>query len=62
MTLTLDNEQQRKLLLDLLDRSQFPGAARRLVADLGTAIETATVLPAPAPKPETVGRPTAPKK
>lgn len=60
--MTLDNEQQRNILLDLLDRSQFPGAARHVVAALGSAIETAEILPPPAPKPEMAGKPTAPKK
>lgn len=39
----LDNEQQRKILLQLIDNAQFPGSARKVVNDLATAIETAEV-------------------
>lgn len=39
----LDNEQQRTLLLQLIDQAQFPGSARKVVFELGQAIETAEV-------------------
>lgn len=41
--MTLDNEEQRALLLQLLDMSTFPGAARQKVYALGVAVETADV-------------------
>lgn len=37
----LDDEEQRKFLLQLLDMAQFPGAVRHKVYALGVAIETA---------------------
>lgn len=39
----LDKEEHRVLLLEMLDRVQFVGAARRLVHELGVAIETAKI-------------------
>jgi hypothetical protein len=39
----LDNEEQRSLLLQLLDMATFPGAARKAVYELGAAIETAGI-------------------
>ena len=48
--MTLDNEQQRVILLQLIDQATFPGAARKMVHDLGLAVETAKI--AVAEKPE----------
>jgi hypothetical protein len=39
----LDSEQQRQILLQLIDNTQFPGKARRLVIELSQAIETAEI-------------------
>lgn len=39
----LDNEQQRGLLLQILDHVQFPGDARKVIFELGRAIETADI-------------------
>ena len=41
----LDREEHRILLLELLDRAQFQGVARRLVYELGEAIEAAEIDP-----------------
>lgn len=40
----LDNEEQRKFLLQLLDMATFPGAVRHKVYALGVAVETAEIL------------------
>jgi len=39
----LDNEEQRTVLLQLLDSTSFPGAARKIIHALGEAIETAGI-------------------
>lgn len=39
----LDNENQRGLLLQLINGSQFPGSARKAIYELGEAIETAEI-------------------
>jgi hypothetical protein len=40
----LDKEEHRALLIEMLDRMQFVGAVRKLVAELGEAIEKASVV------------------
>lgn len=45
--MTLDSEQQRKLLQDLMDSVNFPGRAWKEVYELRVAVENA-VVPAPA--------------
>lgn len=39
----LDSEEQRNMLLQLINASQFPGAARKAIYELGVAIETAGI-------------------
>lgn len=39
----LDNEQQRQILLQLIDAAQFPGTARKIINELAEAIETAEI-------------------
>lgn len=46
--MTLDKEEHRLLLVEMLDRTQFIGAARKMVHELGEAIEKAEVKPADA--------------
>lgn len=41
----LDNEDQRQMLLQLLDMATFPGAARQQVYELGIAIAVADLEP-----------------
>ena len=41
--MVLNKEDHRAILLELLDRAQFHGAARNLIYELGQAIEWATV-------------------
>lgn len=41
----LDSEEQRRLLLQLIDMSQFPGSARKAIYELGDAVEKATIGP-----------------
>lgn len=41
----LDNEQQRQMLLQLIDAAQFPGTARKVINKLGDAIEAAGIMP-----------------
>lgn len=39
----LDKEEHRAILLELLDRAQFQGASRKVVYELGEAIEGAEI-------------------
>lgn len=39
----LDNEQQRKILIQLIDSATFPGHAREMVTELGRAIAGADI-------------------
>lgn len=41
--MTLDNEQQRQLLLELIKQVNFPGSAIELAYDLKRAISNASV-------------------
>lgn len=43
--MVLDSEDHRVILLEMLDRMQFQGSARRLIFELGDAIERASVMP-----------------
>lgn len=40
----LDNEEQRALLIQLLDMATFPGVFRQRVYALGVAVETADLI------------------
>lgn len=51
----LDSEQQRQILLQLIDSAQFPGSARKIVNELANAIERAKVNSSPAPSAECDG-------
>jgi hypothetical protein len=39
----LDNEQQRNIILELVDRAQFPGSAIDIIADFKRAVKEAPV-------------------
>ena len=41
--MTLDKEDHRKLLLDLIDTTNFPGRFRNVVVELANAIEAAKI-------------------
>lgn len=41
--MTLDREEHRTMLLELIDATHFPGRARRQVVELAEAIEKATL-------------------
>lgn len=41
--MTLDKEDHRQILLELIERAAFPGAAARKVVELQEAIEKAEV-------------------
>jgi hypothetical protein len=43
----LDKEEHRGALLELINKSGFPGSAARAVVELQDALITATVLPSP---------------
>lgn len=46
--MTLDSEQQRHLLLQLLAQATFPGSVVEIVFDLKKALETAAIASVPA--------------
>lgn len=41
--MTLDNEQQRAILLEIIGKSQFPGAAVPMVNELINAVQSAPI-------------------
>jgi len=41
--MTLDNEQQRSIILELIDKAQFPGHAIEMVAEFKSAVIAAPI-------------------
>lgn len=46
--MVLDKEEHRAMLIELIDKAHFPGAARKFVMELAQAIESADVAKAEA--------------
>lgn len=52
----LDNEDQRAILLQLIDNTTFPGKARHVINALAHSIETAEIEPVEVARKPTGGR------